>query len=374
MKNRKYYGVLILLVSLLLAINQQAVASPQANAGAAILIDSETGQVLYDQNMHQRRPPASTTKIMTGILAIEYGNLSDEVTASTRAAYEGGSSIYLTPGETLTLRELVYGLLVKSGNDAAVAIAEHIGGSVEEFAEMMNQKARELGALQTTFKNPNGLPQEGHLTTAYDLAQITRYALENDFFAEVVNTPKKRISWPGNDWDRILTNTNKLLTRSEMVDGVKTGYTSAAGKCLVASASQGGQQLISVILRGGDVWGDSLSLLNYGFNNYSKVDVITKGDLVKEVEFRDTQLGLKAADEFRWVIANGSQKDLKKLIKLNQNIRLPITAGEKIGKLSIYDSNERLLGRVDLIADRDIEASAWSNFWNGLTSIVQTYF
>ncbi len=130
-----------------------------------------------------------------------------------------GSSIYLVPGETLTLREMVYGLMVKSGNDAAVAIAEHIGGSVENFAGMMNTKAREVGALNTTFKNPNGLPQEGHLTTAYDLAQIARYALHNPFFSEVVATPRKRISWPGHNWDRILKNTNRLLTRSDIVDG-----------------------------------------------------------------------------------------------------------------------------------------------------------
>ncbi|MCK8827103.1 D-alanyl-D-alanine carboxypeptidase [Natroniella acetigena] len=375
MKNKKYYSILIILFYLVLVSNQQAVAQPQVNARAAILIDAETGKVLYNKNMHEVRPPASTTKIMTGILAIEYGNLAEQVSASNRAAYEGGSSIHLIPEETLTLRELVYGLLVKSGNDAAVAIAEHIGGSVEEFAEIMNQKAREVGALQTTFKNPNGLPQEGHLTTAYDLAQITRYALENDFFAEVVATPKKRISWPGNAWDRILINTNRLLTRSEMVDGVKTGYTSAAGKCLVASATKNGQQLISVVLKGGDVWNDSLTLLSYGFNNYSKVDIITKGELIKEIEFRNgKQLGLKAADEFRLAIDNESQINLKQVIDLNQDIRLPVEVGEKVGKLSIYDSDEQLLGRVDLIADRDIEASAWINFWRRLTSIVQTYF
>ncbi|WP_408954587.1 D-alanyl-D-alanine carboxypeptidase family protein [Natroniella sp. ANB-PHB2] len=374
MKNKRYYNILIILFYLVLISNQQAVAQPQVNARAAILIDAETGQVLYNKNMHEVRPPASTTKIMTGILAIEYGNLADKVSASNRAAYEGGSSIHLTPQETLTLRELVYGLLVKSGNDAAVAIAEHIGGSVEEFAEMMNQKAREVGALQTSFKNPNGLPQEGHLTTAYDLAQITRYALENNFFAEVVDTSKKRISWPGNDWDRILINTNRLLVRSEMVDGVKTGYTSAAGKCLVASATRNGQQLISVVLKGGDVWNGSLALLNYGFNNYSKVDIIAKGDLIKEVEFKNgSQLGLKAADEFRWIVGNGNQLNLNKVVEVDQNIRFPVKVGEKVGKLSIH-ANGELLGRVDLIADRDIEASAWVNFWRRLNSIVQTYF
>ena len=189
-------NISLVIVLLVFSLNNYVTANSFVTAESAVLIDARTGQVLYSKNSHQPRPPASTTKIMTGILAIENGNLTEQVTASKRAAYEGGSSIYLTPGEKLTLEELIYGLLVKSGNDAAVAIAEYIGGDIENFAAMMNFKAKQIGALNTNFQNPNGLPQEGHLTTAYDLAQIARYGLTNNFFARVVATRKKRISWP----------------------------------------------------------------------------------------------------------------------------------------------------------------------------------
>ncbi|TDX51975.1 D-alanyl-D-alanine carboxypeptidase (penicillin-binding protein 5/6) [Orenia marismortui] len=359
---------------LFLLNNQIALAAPQVTAQAAILIDKETGQILYQKNIHQRRAPASTTKIMTGILAIENGNLSDRVTASTKAAYEGGSSIYLSPNETLTLRELVYGLLIKSGNDAAVAIAEYIGGSVEDFAKMMNNKAREVGALDTVFKNPNGLPKEGHLTTAYDLAQIARYALHNNFFAQVVSTPKKRISWPGHSWDRILNNTNKLLTRSDIVDGVKTGYTRAAGRCLVASATKDNHQLISVVLKSADIWSDSLTLLNYGFNNYKKVQVIDKGELVHKLDINKEELGLIAAKEFNYVLSKGSSIKIKKVIDIKKDISLPIIKGEQLGKLSIYNEDNELLDRIDLISDEFVGDSSINRFWKMIASKIQIYF
>ncbi|WP_027339998.1 D-alanyl-D-alanine carboxypeptidase family protein [Halonatronum saccharophilum] len=368
--------ILILVVSLLLNIglNISVFASPSISSYAAILIDGDTGEVLYGKNIHKRRAPASTTKIMTGILAIEQGNLSDEVTASPRAAYEGGSSIYLVPGETLTLREMVYGLMVKSGNDAAVAIAEHIGGSVEDFAQMMNIKAREVGALNTTFKNPNGLPQEGHLTTAYDLAQITRYALQNPFFSEVVATPKKRISWPGNSWDRILKNTNRLLTRSDIVDGVKTGYTRAAGRCLVASATKNGRRLISVVLKSGDMWGESLALLNYGFDNYDRVDLIDKGEVVHQIKLRrGEKIDLIADKDFKVVIPKGEEVNIKRSLRV-YNYTLPIRRGDKMGNISFYNNEGQLIGKVDIISDRDVEESAINRFWKIITSRIQIYF
>ncbi len=369
---KKFFSLCI--ISMIIIFNCNPVlAQPSVTARAAILIDAQTGKILYKKKIHQRRPPASTTKIMTGILAIECGNLEDEVRASSKAAYEGGSSIYLTPNERLTLRELVYGLLIKSGNDAAVAIAEHIGGSVDNFAWMMNLKAKEIGALNTTFKNPNGLPDEGHLTTAYDLAQIARYALKDKFFAQVVSTSKKRISWPGHNWDRILNNTNKLLTRSDIVDGVKTGYTRAAGRCLVASATKAGQQLISVVLKSNDIWSDSLSLLNYGFDKYQKVKVVEKGELVDNLHIRGTEIGLKAAKEFSLVIPKANSFDVKKVIKV-RDINLPLKKEEKVGYLSFYDENDNFLGKIDLVANKRIDSSSLNRFWRRLVSTIQLYF
>ncbi|WP_245684751.1 D-alanyl-D-alanine carboxypeptidase family protein [Orenia metallireducens] len=371
---KKYLIALTIICSLILTINATVLAYPQVSAQAAILIDVETGQILYKKNIHERRAPASTTKIMTGILAIENGNLSDKVTASKRAAYEGGSSIYLVPDETLTLEEMVYGLLLKSGNDAAVAIAEHIGGSVENFANLMNLKAREVGALHTTFKNPNGLPQEGHLTTAYDLAQIARYALQNPLFAKIVSTQKKRIEWPGHSWDRILTNTNKLLTRSDIVNGVKTGYTRAAGRCLVSSATKDGQQLVSVVLKSGAMWNESLALLNYGFNHYRKVEVIAKGEEIHQISIDEQDVKLKSAKEFNYVLPKGTSTKIKKVINVKDDITLPIKKGEKLGNIALYDEDDNLLDRIDLISDRYVEDSAVNNFWKKLSARIQIYF
>ena len=349
-------------------------AQPNISAKAAVLVDAETGEVLYKKNIHEKRPPASTTKIMTGILAIKLGNLNDKVITSSRAANEGGSSIYLERGEVLTLKELIYGLLIKSGNDAAVSIAEYTAGSVENFAHLMNQKAVEVGALNTNFKNPNGLPQNGHLTTAYDLAQITRYALENEFFSDVVATSQKRISWPGNNWDRILSNTNRLLKLSDTIDGVKTGYTNRAGKCLVASETRDGQRLISVLLKSNNVWNESQALLDYGFENYTQHKLVEKNQLLHEFKLNEkNKLGLKAAKDLSFVTSKFEEINVKRKIDLEENFSLPILKGEKLGVLSFY-KNEQLLGKVDLVADREVSDSRFRRFINNLISAIQVYF
>lgn len=193
------------------------------SAQYACLIDSLSGKVLYEKNAYARHSMASTTKIMTALVALENGNMDDVVTVSANAAGTEGSSIYLKAGEKITLQNLLYGLMLESGNDAAIAIAEHIGGSVERFAEMMNEKAASIGANNTQFKNPNGLDEEGHYTTAYDLALITREALRNKNFAEIVATKQKTIRNLDESFPRSLSNHNKLLSLYSGCDGVKTG-------------------------------------------------------------------------------------------------------------------------------------------------------
>ena len=203
-------------------------AAPKAkalgvSAQYACVMDSLTGRVLFEKNAYARHSMASTTKIMTALVALESGNTNDIVTVSANAAGTEGSSIYLKAGEKITLKDLLYGLMLESGNDAAIAVAEHIGGSVEGFAELMNQKAKAVGANQTQFKNPNGLDEDGHYTTAYDLALITRAALRNKDFAEIVATKRKTISNGEESYGRSLANHNKLLTIYKGCDGVKTG-------------------------------------------------------------------------------------------------------------------------------------------------------
>lgn len=239
---------------------------PKIAASAAIVIDMKSGRVLYEKNAHSRKSIASTTKIMTAIVAIEKGNLTDKILISKKASNIRGSTINLNEGEELTLRELLYGLMLKSGNDAAIAIAEHIGGSVEGFAVLMNEKAQQLGLKNTQFKTPHGLDTPGHYSTAYELAQIARYALNNPVFSEIVATQNASIT------GRSLYTTNEMLSSYPGADGVKTGYTGQAGRCLVTSATRNNMRLISVVLNCASRTiraQNSQAILDYSFNNYN---------------------------------------------------------------------------------------------------------
>ncbi len=249
--------------------------SPKIEAGAAIVVDMKSGRVLYEKNAYSRKSIASTTKIMTAIVAIERGNLDDVVKVSKRAANIRGSVIKLRAGEELTLKELLYGLMLKSGNDAAIAIAEHIGGSVEEFAVLMNEKAQELGLKNTQFKTPHGLDTPGHYSTAYELAQIARYALNNPTFSKIVGT--QNISITG----RSLYTTNEMLGAYSGADGVKTGYTGQAGRCLVTSVTRNKMRFISVVLNcaSRSVRAQSSKvILDYAFNNYSLCNLLEEAE------------------------------------------------------------------------------------------------
>lgn len=241
-----------------------ASSSLDLTAASAIAIDAETGKVLYQKNAFQLKAPASTTKILTAILAIESGRLDEVVIVSKRAAAVGESSIHLRTNDRIILRELVYGALIKSGNDACVAIAEHLFPSEEEFVGMMNFKARILGAYNTTFYNTNGLPHRYHLTTAYDLALIARYCLQNSFFSEIVMTKEHLLHWTNPRRTVLLTNTNKLLWLYPGATGVKTGTTNQAGNCLVASAKKEQHHIITVVLNSHNRYGDVQKLLDYG--------------------------------------------------------------------------------------------------------------
>lgn len=236
-------------------------------AKSAVVINAKTGQIIYSKNSEESRPPASTTKIMTAILAIECAELDKIVTISDNAAATGEASIHLYRGERLTLKNLVYGALLKSGNDACVAIAENVAPSEEEFIGLMNLKALTIGAYNTEFHNTNGLPKEGHMTTAYDLAIMARYALKNEMFSDIVNTKEYYLCWEDSSRKMYLKNTNKLLWTYSFATGVKTGTTDKAGRCLVASARQNQTEIIAVVLHSPDRYGEARKLLEYGFGN-----------------------------------------------------------------------------------------------------------
>jgi len=348
---------------------------PEIVGQAGLVMDVLTGKVLYEKNAHSPFEPASTTKIMTAILALEKGNLSDIVVTSEEPPRVDGSRIYLEEGEKLTLEQMLYGMILNSGNDAAVAIAEHIGGDIESFVKMMNAKAREIGAYHTTFVNPSGLPDEGHLTTAYDLALISRYALLNlPEFRKIVSTKTLEIPWQAEEWDRQLINLNKLLWNYEGADGVKTGYTSTAGRTLVASATRDGWQLISVVLKSdANIWSDSMALLDYGFENFEIKNLVGKNSDVAEedVKYGDP-VKLVTKDGLTSVVKKNDLPISKKLV-INQDIKAPVSKGEVLGQLIFYQGEEQL-GSVNLIAANDVKRKIHTFWWFWpLTIILATY-
>lgn len=282
------------------------------HARASSLIDVASGRILYSSQGDQELPIASLTKIMTAIVAIEHGRLGDTVKVSSRASGKEGSSLYLKPGEEMKLHDMLYGLMLRSGNDAATAIAEHVGGSEEGFVYLMNAKVEELGLKHTHFANPHGLDAEGHYSSANDLAKMTAYALRNPVFKEIVKTNEKQVDNPNEPWDYKWRNKNKMLRLYEGADGVKTGYTKKAFRCLVSSATRGGQQLAAVTLDDGDDWNDHMSLLDFGFARFPLKPVIERGERVSGHE-------LAAASDFVYPFGKGEYEQLTKRLVLYSN-------------------------------------------------------
>lgn len=309
------------------------------SARSAVVIDRQSGRVLYAKNAEAKMPMASTTKIMTAICALENGNLSDIVKVHPSAVGVEGSSMYLAHGEEITLENLVYGLMLASGNDAAVAIAMHMSGSVDEFAKLMNQTANKIGAKNTSFKNPNGLDAEGHYTTAHDLALITRYGLENvNGFADIVKTYEKKMPWQGRDYDRVLQNHNKLLKLYEGCDGVKTGFTKKSGRCLVSSATHDNLGVIAVTLNAPNDWDDHTNMLDNAFQNYSAKRIITKGEYVATVSVKgglDDKIVLVAESDLYATIKNGETADVKLSYNIPRELTAPVGFEENAGQMTV---------------------------------------
>lgn len=315
--------------------------SLMVTADAAVVMDSDTGQVLYAKNPHQRRPIASTTKIMTALLAIECGDLKGVVTVSPRAAGVEGSSIYLRAGEKLALEELVYGALMNSGNDACVAISEHIAGREEIFVDWMNLKACLLGLKNTHFSNTNGLPHKEHLSTAFDLAVLTRFALKNPAFGKIVATKGYVISGPRGP--RHLSNTNQMLWSYPGANGVKTGTTSAAGKCLVSSADRKGRRLIAVVLHSDNRYSDSIKLLDYGFSNFKSQTVVKRGETVSFAGVSDgikTRVPAVSSEDVAVTVPVKGTDAIEKVVMMEREISAPVSSGVPAGKLLILVGGE----------------------------------
>lgn len=350
---KQYIVFIILTIILLFVFSSSTMAQPNIAGEAAILMDVKTGEILWGKNERDQRSPASITKLVTALVAIEKGNLQDEVTISQEAVNTRGSIVWLRAGETQTLENLIYAAMLNSGNDAALAIAEHIGGTVDDFVEMMNQKARELGAYSTNFVNPNGLPADGHYSTAYDIALIMKAALENPTLKEIMGT--KTRDWNGMDWQSQLVNLNQLLWQYEGSIGGKTGYTSEAGRCLVAAANRDGMELISVVLGSNSqrIWSDSMRILDYGYTNFHKLKLVDKGDEILQIEVAGISVPVLSGQIVEYLTNKNSDVLPTWQIKM-RNLDLPLEKGEVIGNLE-FVLNGEIIESVELVAGTNVK-------------------
>lgn len=318
--------------------------SIRVNARCAIAMDSKTKQVLFEQNSDEIVPMASTTKILTALIAITQGNLDKEVTISKNASSIRGSKVKYAAGEKIKLRELLYGLLYKSGNDAAIAIAEDIGGSIEGFANIMNDYARSLGLINSHFESPHGLDSPKHYTCAYDLALLTTKAMENKTFCEICGT--KTILKDNSGFTRDYNNINKILYKIPEANGVKTGYTGQAGKCLVSSIKHAERNIVIVVLNCSDRWNVTEQIYKYVIDNYCfKADNMK--DVLKSSEF--INLGTIIQDtDFEYGFKGEGSVEVEVF-----NTLLDKKNGDIIGKIALNNSGDELLKKA-LICDKDI--------------------
>ncbi|WP_275899698.1 D-alanyl-D-alanine carboxypeptidase family protein [Bacillus piscicola] len=364
---KKY--IFLILVSLLLIsdgspIYANAPISDIAVSGrSAVLMEQESGRVLVAKQEHEERKIASITKIMTAILAIESGKLTEKVKVSYEATGVEGSSLYLKPKEKVTLEDLTYGLMLRSGNDAAVAIAEHVGGSVDGFVYMMNKKAQEIGMNDSQFTNPHGLDDgEEHYSTAYDMALLMQYAMKNEKFREISQTERYKSPQEGEKWDRVWNNKNKLLTSLyEYCTGGKTGYTKKAGRTLVTTAEKDGMSLIAVTLDAPSDWDDHIAMYEAGFARYSLVQMATAQE---KLPVKGLQKGkLYTEEDVYYPVTENEKNSIQKKIIVNKDAldaKVPRTVA---GKIEWYIDNE-LVQSAALIYEKPIERE--DNFFKKL--------
>ncbi|MBR3641597.1 MAG: D-alanyl-D-alanine carboxypeptidase [Oscillibacter sp.] len=335
-----------LLAALMLCAVLPAARAVETSAAAAILVDADSGRVLYEKNADERMRIASTTKLLTALVALELGDLADVVTVSAAAAKTEGSSMYLRAGEQLTLETLLYGLLLCSGNDAAVAVAEHISGSVSAFAEEMNAAARRLGMENSSFANPSGLDDPAHRSTARDMARLACAALENETLLRIASTKTATVG------GRTMQNHNKLLGRVSGCVGLKTGYTKAAGRTLVSAFERGGRRLVAVTLRDGNDWADHAALCEYGYSAYPLSQEATRGEVLCSVPLvGGGEAPLLAAQSFSYPLAAGEV--MEREINLFTPLYPPVRALRVVGE-AVFTLNGAETGRVPLLCGRSI--------------------
>ncbi len=380
---KKY--ILLTISILFILSNIFPVYAVSTGCESVMLFELKTQNVLYEKSIDKKMYPASLTKIMTAIIALEIGNLDDKITVDEKTPYEvDGSSIALEVGEVLSLKDLLYALLLPSANDAASVIAKHYGGgTLESFVKLMNDKAKELGATNTHFANPHGLHDDNHYTTASDLAKITTYAMKNEKFREYIKTTRYTIPATNLKEERALHTTNNLLLnlvkgndiivnnkyvsrQYEGAAGVKNGYTPEAGSCLVSYAQRNGVELIAIVLKGtsADVYTDTHNLLNYGFDEFEFKTIISANEFVQDLELEnDSKIALVTKESVAlYAEKNTTIDNVKKNIKI-YDVKFPIKKGDTVGKLE-YEIDGKVIGATDIISTESVITVETSNLNN----------
>ena len=394
--------ILTLLITFLPVFNINnlsfADSEPNLTAEYAVLMDYETGQVLYSKNGYNKLYPASTTKAWTAYVVLKHVSDLNQVVEIKDLPIVDGSSMYLKEGEKFTVKELLDALLIHSCNDVAVVLAKYVGGSVENFITLMNDEAKAIGAKNTHFNNPHGLPDENHYTTAYDMALMARKAMNNDIFRDIVKT--KSVKYPATEaypYERYFENTNQFLTsrskmdykgqqidiRYDVVDGIKTGTTDAAGKCLLSTGIKNNIRVISAVFKStvNDLYLDSRTLLDYGFDNFHIDTIVNKDEFIKNKKVflsKEKKLTYQPEENYSIVLPNNSNNSSNYSIKTKlDDIKLPIKKGDKVGILEVYKNNE-LEKSIDLIAMNNVTSifdSITKNiFLNNIIKIILCLF
>ena len=348
---KRLVSVLIVFVLVLIPLNVSALST---SAKAAVVINGDNGEIIYSQNADTRLSMASTTKIMTGLLLCEYGNFQREITVTEEMLKVEGSSMGLLPGDRVTLHDLLYGLMLASGNDAANVIAFVLGGSLDGFVKMMNQKADDLGLINTNFATPSGLDADDHYTTAYELAKIAQYAMQNEDFAAAVSSAKAVLNYGNPPYRRSLTNHNKMLNLFDGAVGIKTGFTKKSGRCLVSAAKRDGKFVIAVTLNDPNDWQDHQNMLEYGLNAIKQTEYSPKfvsfnipvinGDK-NEITVNIEPITINSLET----------ENINDIVYLPQFVYAPVNKNDVLGTV-VYKQNGEILQEVEILANCDIKA------------------
>ena len=327
------------IILILLFLFPVCVHGIETSARSAILMDMDSNRILYEKNIHEKRSVASISKIMTAVVAIESGKIDDKVVIGTEIKSAYGSGIYIQIGEEMTLRDLLYGLMLRSGNDAALAISNYVGGNVENFVALMNEKAKELKMTNTIFNNPSGLDEdEGNYSTAYDMALLTSYAMKLDDYRSITSTKKYNLSTNKNTYSWI--NKNKLLSTYKYSTGGKTGFTEIAKRTLVSTATKDNTNLVVVTLNDGNDWNDHKNLFEYGFSNYTNLKILSAGDIKIYNEEYYNNYNLYIKNDYYYLLSNSESDNLIFKYKLSKLRK--INNGNQAGVLQIYLGDKKI--------------------------------